>query len=123
MSPLRRWMTSHGLPSWYSWAVVIGTSITSSVLVLIVSLNVNQRALERERQQRLAGQQAWCGVIVTMDNAWRSAPPPTATGRQMAKGIAALRRQYRCDQLPLVLPSPSSGIAVPQSPSPSKGTK
>ncbi|KPC64739.1 hypothetical protein, partial [Streptomyces chattanoogensis] len=44
----------------------------------------------RESEQR------WCGLITTMDRAYREEPPATDLGRQLARDIAELRREFRC---------------------------
>lgn len=98
--PLRKWMSEHGHPSWWSWLVVIGACFSSMVISIVVSAVMNQRGIERERMARFQSEQQWCSVIVVMDDAWRSKPPATATGKEMAKGIRELRVGHRCPPAP-----------------------
>lgn len=44
----------------------------------------------RESEQR------WCGLIVTMDRAYREQPPTTPTGREMAARVGGLRESFGC---------------------------
>jgi hypothetical protein len=97
MSPLRRWMTEHGRPSWYSWVVVVMVPILVSTGVLIVALRVNQRSIERERAERLAAERAFCGIVVLLDDSYRRSPPSTPAGKDLAREVAEARIAYRCD--------------------------
>ena len=38
----------------------------------------------------------WCGLITTLDDAYRSRPPGSETGRELAADIARLRRDLGC---------------------------
>lgn len=89
--PLRRFMTEHGLPSWYSWLVVVMLPIMASVLVLVVSLRVNERSIERERLAREQTDAALCAVFAPIDDGYRKAPPPSASGKEFAKNVASAR--------------------------------
>ncbi|MEU6387665.1 hypothetical protein ABZ847_29375 [Streptomyces bauhiniae] len=40
--------------------------------------------------------QRWCGVVSTLDDAYRQAPPQTPTGRQIADDIRRLRADFNC---------------------------
>lgn len=74
-------MTAHGHPGWYSWLTVIGGCLISMIVSITVSVQMNQAALERDRQQRIAderrtaqqqeeGRQASCMLINTMHEAY-----------------------------------------------------
>jgi len=96
--PLRRWMTTHGLPSWYSWVVVVLMPIMASIAVLTIALRVNERSIDRERTAREQAQQqtdeALCSVFAPIDDGYKNtAPPATEAGREFAKNIAAARRK------------------------------
>lgn len=95
MSPLRRWMSDHGHPSWYSWLVVIGACFTSLLISVTISISTTRHMVEREEQARLQGEQALCGVIYVLDDAYRQVPPTTPAGKQVAKAIAD-ERARRC---------------------------
>ncbi len=94
--PLRRWFSEHGRPSWYSWVVVIGTSLVSSMLALLVALQMNARSEARERQARVDSDRKWCSIVVTLDEGYRKAPPSTPTGQSLAKAVDELRRDLPC---------------------------
>lgn len=81
-------MTTHRLPSWYAWVVVVMLPVMVSMGVLVVSLRVNARSVERERAARVASQQTFCQVFILLNDFYRSAAPPTAAGRQIAQAIA-----------------------------------
>lgn len=84
-------MTTRGLPAWYSWVVVVLLPIMASVLVLIVSLHVNQRSIERERLAREQTDAALCAVFAPIDDGYRQSPPPSASGKVFAANVALAR--------------------------------
>lgn len=101
--PLRNWMTAHRMPAWYSWLVVVLVPVMASVGVLVVSLTVNQRSIERERsarlaseQARIASEQALCRVFVILDDAYSKTAPATESGKQLAAAIAYVRVANHC---------------------------
>lgn len=111
MSPLRRWMSQHGLPTWYSWVVLFGTVVSCLGLSVTVSLATAHRSVEAERRARLATQQesqrnqraAWsaaCQLIVAQDNAFHdpASRPVTSAGRASADAWRNLRKTFHCDQ-------------------------
>lgn len=96
MSPLRKWMAEHGRPSWYSWVVVVGTSVLSSTLAIVVGIESAQRAVDAERSARLQSEQALCSLVVVLDRAYKGTPPTTPTGKEVAEGMAGLRATLQC---------------------------
>lgn len=55
--PLRKWMTEHGHPGWYSWLVVILGCVVSMIVSVGISVRMNNAAIQREHQaQALAAQ-------------------------------------------------------------------
>lgn len=100
--PLRQWFTERGHPGWYSWLVVVGTALTSSVLCLVVSIHSAKVSVERERQARIQsqaeGRRAACALIVAQDDAFRDTEPATPAGASAAKAWRQLRIQFRCDE-------------------------
>jgi hypothetical protein len=96
MSPLRKWMTEHGRPSWYSWVVVVLAPIIAATAMLIVSLKINAQSIAREREARQASEQAFCGIVVLLDDAWTRTPPTTQSGRELAVAVDRARHDYRC---------------------------
>lgn len=95
--PLRRYMTEHGLPSWYSWLVVVLLPILTAMGVLVVALRVNERSIDRERAAREQAQRqtdaALCSVFAPLDDSYSATPPATAAGKAFAVKVAAVRRQ------------------------------
>jgi hypothetical protein len=103
MSPLRKWMTERRLPTWYSWIVVVLVPVMASMAVLVISLRVNQRSIDRERsariaseQARIASEQALCRVFVVLDDAYAQAAPTTAAGKKLAAAVAYVRTVNHC---------------------------
>lgn len=92
MSPLRRWMTEHEFPSWYSWIVVVLVPVMAAVGVLVISLRVNQRTIDRERAARQDSEQVLCQVFIVLDDAYAKAAPKTPAGKQLAAAIANVRQ-------------------------------
>jgi hypothetical protein len=101
--PLRKWMTAHRMPAWYSWVVVVLVPVMASMAVLVVSLRINQRSIERERsariaseQARIASEQALCRVFVVLDDAYAQAAPTTPAGKKLAAAVAYVRVANHC---------------------------
>ncbi len=81
MSPLRR----PAVPVWYALVAILVSMLAMAGAAVLIA----DRAA-RESEQR------WCGLITTMDRAYREEPPATDLGRQLARDIAELRREFRC---------------------------
>ena len=95
--PLRRWMREHGRPGWYSWLVVVLVPIMASVAVLVVSLRVNQRSIERERTARVASERAFCQILVLIDNSYHQSRPVKGTpSYDLSRAIANARTVNHC---------------------------
>lgn len=41
-------------------------------------------------------EQRWCGIVTTLDDAYRATPPATPTGQQLAANISRLRADIGC---------------------------
>lgn len=100
--PLRQWFTERGHPGWYSWLVVVGTSVTSSVLCLVLTLHATRASVERERQARIQsqteGRRAACALIVAQDDAFSDTRPATPAGVKAARAWRDLRVQFKCNE-------------------------
>lgn len=98
--PLREWMTEHGHPGWYSWLVVIAGCLASMIVSVSISVQMNERALERDRQQRTdrqaEGLRVACEVITRMRDAYDRQDNLTRAGRDVAKAWADMAKLYRC---------------------------
>ena len=86
-------MTTHGLPAWYSWLVVVLLPVMASVAVLVISLRINERSIERERAARVATDRALCSVFSPLDDGYRAAPPSTTSGKVFAANLAEATRR------------------------------
>jgi len=115
-------MSQHGLPTWYSWVVLLMTVVSCLGLSVTVSLVTAHRSVEAERRARLAAQQAAdrnqlaaqevadrnqrsarvaaCQLIVAQDDAFSDATskPTTSAGQRSALAWHNLRETFRCDQ-------------------------
>lgn len=98
MSPLQKWMTDHGHPGWYSWLVVIGGALTSSLLAVAIAVTLNDRAIERDRADREQARRASCLLIHTMIDVYTDPTPATETGRRAAKAWEDLGRKFGCKE-------------------------
>jgi hypothetical protein len=73
------------VPLWYVLAAVMVSMLLTSAAGLIYTNHV-----QRQSEQR------WCGLVTTLDDAYRATPPQTPTGRDVAARIAALRTDLGC---------------------------
>jgi hypothetical protein len=79
---------------------VAATAVFAAVVAMILSITyadkVGRDAVKRADENTRQSQQAWCAVIVTVDNAYVANPPTTETGKQIAAGMHSLRRSFGC---------------------------
>ena len=105
--PLKRWFADHGLPPWYSWLVVIGLTLASNLLTLVVVLNLSERAVTNERKAREAAavesqessersRRGLCLVIQSQENVFTEASTPV--GRKAADAWHDLGEIFRCER-------------------------
>ena len=76
----------HGL--WMICATVVVMFIASTVLGFVFARQSYQRSLQSQRQI--------CGLLVTLDDVYRSTPPTTATGRNFAIQLHVYRVSLGC---------------------------
>ena len=79
-------MTTKAIRVWYAMTVTFVVTIAFAATSVIYT---NKVARENQRQ--------WCGVVTTMDDAYRQTPPQTPAGRKIATDIAQLRVEFGCD--------------------------
>lgn len=91
---------AHGHPSWWSWLVVIGGCMTTLIIAVVISVETNQKAIDRERMQRLKAEQDLCEIIATFDDSYKEVPPTTPTGIKVATSIA----EWRASHCPPIVP-------------------
>jgi hypothetical protein len=105
MSPLRAWMRQRGRPGWYSWVVVVMVPVLASMAVLVVSLRINQRAVQQERiareaaivTARDASRDTLCEIIILYDDSYKQHPPkPGGGGVALAAAISRARAANHC---------------------------
>ncbi len=98
--PLRKWMSEHGHPGWYSWLVVIGGCLASMIVSVSISVQMNERALQRDGRQRAErqaeGRRVACQVIVRMRNAYAEQEKLTPAGQDVERAWGDLARLYQC---------------------------
>jgi hypothetical protein len=104
--PLKRWFAAHDLPPWYSWLVVIGLTVASNVLTLVVVTSLSNRAVENERSARVAAaeesraatersRRGLCLVIESQEGVFSDATTPV--GRRAAEAWHDLGEIFRCE--------------------------
>lgn len=80
-------------PRWIVLATVVLSMLGVGLagVVYIGHVDSQREAAERESDRR------WCDLLVTMDDAYRSGPPPTTdVGKRVAAAIHTLRVQLGC---------------------------
>lgn len=99
--PLRKWMTEHGHPGWYSWFVIIGGCLTSMLIAVVISVQASNRAIaESEMRQRQAderGRATVCEFVNKIDGTYRDEPPSLPSGKAQAAAWAELRQDFQCN--------------------------
>ncbi|MEV4212911.1 hypothetical protein [Micromonospora sp. NPDC049662] len=75
-------MTFNG---WRVLVAVLLAAFASSAVSIIYS---NEAARQSERR--------WCGVVSTLDDAYRQTPPQTPAGLKIARDIRQLRADFGC---------------------------
>jgi len=70
---------------WRVLVAVLLAAVASSAVSIIYS---NEAA--RQSEQR------WCGVVSTLDDAYRQTPPQTPAGQKIARDIRQLRADFGC---------------------------
>jgi hypothetical protein len=71
-----------------SWHMMVVSFVCAFLAAAAAMLYANRVAAESERK--------WCGVVVTLDDAYRVTPPQTPTGRQIAADVRRLRGEFGC---------------------------
>jgi hypothetical protein len=90
MTTNRRW------PGWYALAAAFVSSAVISGSSFLLSAHSTAESIQRDRESRRASELALCGVVATMDDAYRETPPTTPAGRNLAASIAELRQGLGC---------------------------
>lgn len=94
--PLRRWFAGRHLPSWYSWVVVVGLSLTTSGLSLAISISTIHRNQEAQRHQAEQGRELTCSLVIAQDDAFTDPAPTSPAGKKIAAAWHRLRTELAC---------------------------
>jgi hypothetical protein len=86
----RRW------PPAYTLVAILLSSLTTGVLAIVISTHGTSESIMRIEENRRASDRALCGVVVTLDDSYRQIPPTTPAGKNLAVGLAELRRDLHC---------------------------
>lgn len=70
--------------------VITWLSSTLAMVVLILALFQYINYVQRQSDQR------WCGMVVMFDNNYKTSPPPSALGQNIAKEFTKLRSEFGC---------------------------
>lgn len=85
---------------WYYQLAVVGTSVASVVISVLISVNTSARAIDSDRRARAEAvaesRKVSCTLIIAQDRAYTETPPATELGRDVARAWHDLRTLY-CD--------------------------
>jgi hypothetical protein len=88
-------------PRWYQALVVVGVSLLSVLLSVLVSLRSAERAIDADHRAREVAaaetRAATCLVIVAQSEVYDGAEPISEAGRRAEKAWRNLRTLLQCD--------------------------
>ena len=70
------------------WQVLVACLLAAVVSAGTAMAYANRVARQSERQ--------WCGLVVTLDDAYTESPPQTPAGIKIARDVALLRARFGC---------------------------
>lgn len=79
-------------PRWYVLLAIVG----STLLLGLAGFWYTNWSISQQDKSERANDQRWCKLLTTLDDAYRSAPPQTDTGRRLATDIHRLRQDLGC---------------------------
>lgn len=71
-----------------SWDLLAVSFVCAFLAAASSMLYANKVARDSQRQ--------WCGIVTTLDDAYRERPPQSPAGVQMAQDIRRLRGEFGC---------------------------
>lgn len=71
-----------------AWQTLVVALVFAIAAAAGSMLYANKVARDSQRQ--------WCGVVTTLDDAYRQTPPQTPAGRKIAADIRRLRGEFDC---------------------------
>ncbi len=83
---------------WWPLVVSVGASVLGALLAVGISLGVQQRSEQRDREAREMQRQSICALVVSLDDNYHSTPPTSDVGRKNAASPAQLRVALGCSQ-------------------------
>lgn len=86
--------------SWYGTAAILASSLVMSIASVAIALHVNSESDRKAELARVESEKKWCSVVATLDDSYAEQPPTTATGKNVAEGIAGLRLSLHCPPRP-----------------------
>jgi hypothetical protein len=87
-------------PSWYSTAAILASSLVMSLASMGIALHVNAESDRKAEVARVESERKWCSIVITLNDSYREQPPTTATGKNVAAGIAELAKSLDCPPRP-----------------------
>ena len=82
-----RTRTRHGA---YVYLIMIVTVLLAASATLITERILTERAIH-ESERKL------CAIVILSDDAYRQNPPPSETGKALARNFSTLRRDLGCE--------------------------
>lgn len=74
--------------TYQGWRALVACLLVAAGSSAISIIYANAAA--RQSEQR------WCGIVTTLDDAYRATPPQTPAGQKIAAEFAQLRHDFRC---------------------------
>lgn len=73
------------------WSIGSAVACTAAVAIAgVIYTNSTAESVTRESEQK------WCGVVVTLDDAYSQLPPASPLGQRVADEMKRLRQDFRC---------------------------
>ncbi|MGW5556840.1 hypothetical protein ACWER9_06410 [Micromonospora sp. NPDC003944] len=87
--------------TWNGWRVLVAcllAALGSSTVSILYSNESARQSEQRVSEQQRLSEQRWCGIVSTLDDAYRQTPPQTPAGQKIARDIRQLRAQFGCPE-------------------------
>lgn len=75
---------------WYMALMAVVVPLVFSVGTLQIALHSQRQAVAAEARSRRQSELALCQIVSVLDTAYKTTPPQTAAGREVAKAVANL---------------------------------
>lgn len=67
-----------------------------AIIALLCALFMGGTSIQYANYVDRKSNQRWCGIVRTLDDAYRNTPPQSPTGRVFAEEMAKLRKDFGC---------------------------